>query len=97
MLDKSEQFIGKDDWRFSREFVEQFYKSAEMTDEKWEALVDWCSNCKTKEEFNEDFMEAIYRLDEIIEFTKVYREIWLEENGNPYPFDKDGNNTQETR
>jgi hypothetical protein len=97
MLDKSEQFIGKGDWEYDREFVEENYPEAELTDKKWEALVDWCSTSESEEEFNEVFLDAIFRLDEIIEFNKVYHEIWLEEHGNPYPFDKDGNNTQETR
>jgi hypothetical protein len=95
MIDKSKQMVGLKwhDW-ISRQWVEKTYPT-QFTDEQWEIFVDYCDRATTEEEFDEDFAYAVNNFRELEENLKLYSEVWLEENGNPYPFDKDGNNVEE--
>jgi hypothetical protein len=82
--------------KYSKEEIEEFYELS-LTDKQWNLLVDYSEN--PDEEYEEttaslivDYMEKRELLEESAD---MYEKLWLEHHGKPYPFDKDGNNTQE--
>jgi hypothetical protein len=99
MVDKSKQMVGLSWYNFiSRQWIEEIKSEAKLwTDEQWEVFVDYCENSTTEEEFDENFAYALHNFPELEKNLKLYEEAWLVEHGNPYPLDKDGNNTQENK
>jgi hypothetical protein len=95
MIDKSKQMVGLK-WKdpVSRQWIEDTYPT-QFTDEQWEIFVDYCEKATSEEEFDEDFTYAVYNIKELEQNLKDYHKVWLEIHGNPYPFDKDGNNVEE--
>ena len=95
MVDKSEQFVGGDRFEnYSRAWIEESYRKV-LTDEQWKILVEHAHNAEDEDEYDDNLYYAIYNMEELEKNIKAYEEVWLEIHGNPYPFDKDGNNTQE--
>jgi hypothetical protein len=95
MIDKEKQFVGGDKFpNYSRAELEESYHK-EFTDKEWGMLVDYAHNADDEDEYDDNLTYAIYNTEELQETLKAYEEVWLEHHGNPYPFDKDGNNTQE--
>ncbi len=95
MVDKSKQIIGESIGNpLSREWVEKNYPFKKLTDEQWEVLKNYTDSANDEEEWNDFFVYAFYNTEELVEKYKAYDKTWLEIHGNPYPLDKDGNNTQ---
>ena len=95
MVDKEKQFVGGDKFpNYSRAEIEEAYHK-EFTDEQWEMIVDYAHNADDEDEYDDNLTYAVYNTEELQKTLKAYEEVWLEVHGNPYPFDKDGNNTQE--
>jgi hypothetical protein len=96
MADKSKQIIGDNiGFPYSRKWIEENYSFKKLTDDQWEVLADYLASANGEEEWNDFFLYGFYNIEELVEKYKSYDEVWLEIHGNPYPFDKDGNNTQE--
>jgi hypothetical protein len=87
--------------KYSKESIDDYYVlngslQAELTDEEWNALVSWCSHLDEDEVLEEKLLDGIVNIDEITYISQLVEKGWLEEHGNPYPFDKDGNNVEES-
>lgn len=66
-----------------------------MTDKQWNLVVDYCADPDPEYEKTEDLIfDFIEKRELMEEVSDKYEEMWLETHGNPYPFDKDGNDTQ---
>ena len=86
--------------KYTKESVENYYVlngtlEKDLTDQEWKALVIWCQELEEGQELEDRLLSGIESLDEITFISDLIEKAWLEEHGNPYPFDKDGNNTQE--
>jgi hypothetical protein len=95
MVNKEKQFVGGDKFpNYSRTDLEESYHK-EFTDEQWDILVEYANNAGDDDEYDDNLTYAIYEIEALQKNLKDYEEVWLEVHGNPYPFDKDGNDTQE--
>ena len=80
MTDKSKQMLGQqfDKPHLSRQWIEDSYP-IKFTDKQWEIAVDYCSSSETEEEFEEDFLYAVYEIEkleaEYDEYDEVFRSI----------------------
>ena len=84
---------------YSKESVDTYYVlngvlEKDLTDQEWKALVIWCQDLEDEQDIEDRLLEGIQNLEEITFISELIEKAWLEEHGNPYPFDKDGNNTQ---
>jgi hypothetical protein len=80
--------------KYTKERIEQFYELT-LTDKQWNLLVDYSANPDEEYETTEDLIfDFIEKRELLEEVSDKYREMWLETHGNPYPLDKDGNDTQ---
>jgi hypothetical protein len=94
MVNKEQQLVGGDRFEnYSRAWIEESYRK-ELTDEQWNILVGYANNADNEDEYDDNLYYAIYNIEELQENLKTYSDVWLEVHGNPYPFDKDGNDTQ---
>jgi hypothetical protein len=96
MTDKSQQFVGEKIGKpYSREWIEENYPFKILTDEQWEIFKDYMDSADDEEEFEEEWLFAFYKIEELVEMYKAYDKAWLEAHGNAYPFDENGRNTLE--
>lgn len=66
MAEKSEQFIGGGEFSlYSRQWIEEKYPFAELTDRRWEVIVDYCANSKDEEEFESALAHALYNIAKV--------------------------------
>jgi hypothetical protein len=93
MTDKTQQFIS-DKWKLSRADIDEVYEVS-LTDRQWELLVQYLGKYDESSESRKELYEIMADLDGLEKFDKDYQESWLEFHGNPYPFDKFGNNVEE--
>jgi hypothetical protein len=85
---------------YTKESVDNYYVlngslEKDLTDQEWKALVIWCQELEEGQDLEDRLLEGIQNLEDITFISEIIEQAWLEEHGNPYPFDKDGNNTQE--
>jgi hypothetical protein len=85
---------------YTKESVEGYYVlngplEKDLTDQEWKALVLWCQDLEEGQDLEDRLLEGIENLESIAPISELIENAWREEHGNPYPFDKDGNNTQE--
>jgi hypothetical protein len=94
MVNKAEQFVGGDKFEnYSRAWIEENYNKY-FTDEQWDIIVDYANSAENDDEYDDYLSYAIYETEQLEQNLKAYHEVWKQLHGNPYPFDKDGNDTQ---
>jgi len=81
---------------YTRESIDEYYEIA-LTDKQWELLVEYASNPDPDYETTADLVaDFVNKIDLLESASDEYEKIWLQTHGNPYPFDKDGNNVEES-
>lgn len=88
--------------KYTKESVDNYYVlngllESDLTDQQWKALVIWCDELEEGQDLDDRLLQGLENIDEITFISELIEKAWLEEHGNPYPFDKDGNNTQENK
>ena len=82
MTDKSKQMLGQqfDKPHLSRQWIEDRYP-VKFTDKQWEIAVDYCSGSKTEEEFEEDYLYAVYEIEQLEAEYDEYNEVFKRIHG----------------